>query len=168
MNTIHCIKRNDWIIILSNVLFFMVVQTLFFVFIASKQYENVLVAKLELVKSIYTKFPDIKQALLETKDAYIQSKENIVKEQAKKRTRANKDLIWKYCGVPILIVLFTLFYFVFVNVSKEAWSEVDTLGMLYVALGYLTELCFFFFIVKKYEFVGDQYIVSNVLQDVIN
>ena len=37
----ECIDRNDLIPVLSNVIFFVIVQTLFFKYVASKQYEVV-------------------------------------------------------------------------------------------------------------------------------
>jgi hypothetical protein len=162
-----CLQRNDLIIILSNVLFFMVVQTLFFVLVASKQYETVLVSKIDLVKAVYSKFPNIKQSLIKTKNKYVQDNSELVSKQSKARKKENEHLIWKFCGVPIVVTLVAMAYLFLFSKSREPWSDVDTLGLMYVVLGYLTELCFFFFIVRKYEFVGDQYIVSNVSQNLI-
>jgi hypothetical protein len=145
----------------------MVVQTMFFVFVASKQYETVLVSKIDLVKAVYDKFPNIKESLIKTKNKYVQDNSELVSKQKKARKKENEHLLWRYCGVPIVIALVAMAYLLMFSRSREPWSNVDTLGLMYVMLGYLTELCFFFFIVRKYEFVGDQYIVSNVSQNLI-
>ena len=55
------VNENDWVIILTNVLFFTIVQILFFKFIASKQYETVLVSKLDIIKRYSKKNPKFKE-----------------------------------------------------------------------------------------------------------
>ena len=44
------LNRNDLIPIFLNVIFFIIVQTIFFIYVASKQFENVLKEKLNIVK----------------------------------------------------------------------------------------------------------------------
>lgn len=47
--------------------------------------------------------------------------------------------------------------------KKRVTNNVSTLCLLFVTLAYCTELFFFFFIVRKYEFVGDHYIISDIV-----
>jgi hypothetical protein len=160
-----CFDRNDWLIIIANVLFFIVVQTLFYKYILSQQYEDVLVSKLEMIKLAMQKNPAFKRQILELKKDYQQKYETIAKKQEARREIINRDLTWKYC--TSLIVLTALIFAsiaIFVK-SKRGWENIDTLNMLFVTLAYSTELFFFFFIVRKYEFVGDNYILTNVLQN---
>jgi hypothetical protein len=51
--------------------------------------------------------------------------------------------------------------------SKRKWNNVDNLSLLFVTLAYCTELFFFFFIVRKYEFVGDHQIISDIIDNSI-
>ena len=53
----NCIERNDLIPVLSNVIFFVIVQTLFFKYVASKQYEDVLENKLDFFKILSKNLP---------------------------------------------------------------------------------------------------------------
>lgn len=160
----NCFDRNDWLVIIANVLFFMVVQTLFFKYIASQQYEEVLISKLDMIKLAMQKNPAFKRQILELKKDYQEKYKNIAKEQEARREIINRDLTWKYCT---LLIVITVAIFVGIAVfvkSKRGWEDIDTLNMLFVTLAYSTELFFFFFIVRKYEFVGDNYILTNVLQ----
>ena len=162
----NCFDRNDWLVIIANVLFFMVVQTLFFKYIASQQYENVLISKLDMIKLAMQKNPAFKRQILELKKDYQQKYEKIAKEQQAKREIINRDLTWKYC-TQLIVFTVTIFIGIAVFVkSKRGWQNIDTLNMLFVTLAYSTELFFFFFIVRKYEFVGDNYILTNVLQKI--
>ncbi len=98
-----CFDRNDWLVIIANVLFFMVVQTLFFKYIASQQYEDVLVSKLEMIKIAMQKNPAFKRQILELKKDYQQKYESIAKEQEARREIINRDLTWKYCTSLIVL-----------------------------------------------------------------
>jgi hypothetical protein len=126
---------------------------------------HVLVSKLEMIKLAIQKNPAFKRQILELKKDYQQKYETIAKKQEARREIINRDLTWKYC--TSLIVLTALIFAsiaIFVK-SKRGWENIDTLNMLFVTLAYSTELFFFFFIVRKYEFVGDNYILTNVLQN---
>src|SRR5438093_393263 len=101
---IDCLDRNIWIIILANVLFFMVVQTLFFVFVASNQYQQVLESKLEMIKTFISKNPEIRESVNETKKKKLAELKDISRKQLEKRTKENFDLTLKYCGIPIIVI----------------------------------------------------------------
>lgn len=158
----NCIDRNDLIIITVNVLFFMTVQTLFFAYVASKQYEDVLVSKLNYVNSFTSKFPEVRKNVLEFRDRFVSEKKNIVELQESQRKLINWDLTKRYCGIPIAIGVLVLLLLIFVYPKGREWSSIDSLGLYFVAGAYLTELFFFFYIVRKYEFAGDQYILGNI------
>jgi hypothetical protein len=161
------VGRNEWIIILTNVIFFMVVQTLFFKFIASKQYENVLENKLDMVKDFVKRNPKMRDNLKISKSENKKKLDPIAKKQLKEREKLNRELTWLYCGIPIVITAVCMAYVLFVMKKTREWSTVDSLGVFYVIFAYSTEILFFFFMVKKYEFVGDQYIVSSALAEIL-
>lgn len=166
----NCFSRSVWIVILSNVIFFMIVQTAFFWYIASKQYENVLDSKLNMLKLLASKNSYIKRKLYNIKDDYTAKYKSKVEELERERIKYNKELTWDYCGKLIVIVLCIIIALVFsyIFIKGHPWNNIDTLNMIFVTLAYCTELFFFFFIVRKYEFVGDNYILTNVIQNVMN
>lgn len=159
----ECIDRNDLIPVLANVIFFVIVQTLFFKYVASKQYEVVLQSKLDFVKTICDNDPYLKSKIFEFRDKYLEENKNKVKQQEKNRNNKNLKLFYTYSGIPFVIFTLMLLHIIFIMKSKRKWNDVDTLSLLFVTLAYCTELFFFFFIVRKYEFVGDHYIISDVI-----
>jgi hypothetical protein len=158
------VNQNDWIAILSNVTFIVVIQTLFFWYIASQQYTTVLKEKIKLVRAFADKFPEIKSDLNLMKAEYSTQNAQITQEQEAKRMEINIELV-KDRVIPFLYVLGGLYLLVFIwkaFVRKQPWSNVDTWSLIFVLTAYCTELFFFFFIVQKYEFVGDHHIIHKI------
>ncbi len=168
MSILNCLGRNDLIPVVANVLFFMIVQTLFFYYIASQQYETVLVSKLDFVKTMAEENKSFRNTLENLKKDFLEKNEKHSKDQKKLRDEHNKNLTKKYCGIPILIGLLMMTHLVFIMKTKRPWNSVDTLSLLFVLLAYGTEILFFIFIVRKYEFVGDQYIMSKLLTNILS
>ena len=180
------INENDWFIVFANVLFFMVVQTAFFYFIASKEYEDVIVSKLDIVKRYASKNEIFKMLVNMYKNKYLEDNKQEIEKQTKERKQNNEKLTLEYCGVPILIVSSIVVLLLVATKTKvlskvtinnatikgllnsTPWNKYDNLGLILVLLAYITELFFFFFIVKKYEYVGDNYILNNLFKSVSN
>ena len=156
----ECIDRNDLIPVLSNVIFFVIVQTLFFKYVASKQYEVVLESKLDFIKTICDNDPYLKSKIYDFRDKYLQE------NKEKVRNEKNIKLYYMYSGIPFVIFSLMLLHIIFIMKSTRKWNDVDTLSLLFVTLAYCTELFFFFFIVRKYEFVGDHYIISETIDNI--
>lgn len=163
INIENCIDRNDLIPVICNVIFFVIVQTLFFKYVASKQYEVVLESKLDFVRTLCDNDPYIKQQIYTYRDQYLKDNADIVKIQEEKRNEKNMKLYYLYSGIPLAVFSLMLFHVLFLMKSRRKWNDVDTLSLIFVTLAYCTELFFFFFIVRKYEFVGDHYIISDVI-----
>lgn len=154
------IKTNDWIIILMNLVFFMIVQTYFFRYIASKQYENVLSNKLGLFQTILNKNPQYKQLIKTYKNKYLEKNQTLVQQQYLQRQLVNQKLEQKYCWTFIHYTnIFILLLFLF---TRQKWTSIHTLGVIFVILGYVVELLFFFFIVQPYQFIGDHFLLSQI------
>jgi hypothetical protein len=162
-----CIDRNDLIPVLANVIFFVVVQTLFFKYVASKQYENVLESKLDFVKTICDNDNYLRDKIYKIRDDYLENNKELVERQEKIREEKNIKLYYSYSGIPFVIFLLMLLHLIFIMKSKRKWNDVDSLSLLFVTLAYCTELFFFFFIVRKYEFVGDHQIISDIIDNSI-
>lgn len=161
----NCLTRNNLIVIFLNVIFFMIVQTLFFNFVASQQYLNVLKSKVDIINILIDKDPDFKQSVSEFKKEWLEQKTDISKKQEEERRIQNNLLSRQYSFNYIVLAIIIFFAIILPMKSKDSWSSVDTLNVIFVILAYSTELLFFFFIVKKYEFVGDNYILVNLVKE---
>ena len=96
------LKRNDLIPIFMNVMFFMAIQTIFFLYVASKQFENVLIDKINIVKVLSENNPYIKSLIQNYKNSYISNKnfDIIISE----REKYNNEILLIYCGIPMIII----------------------------------------------------------------
>ena len=157
-------KINDWIIILANVLFFMVVQTYFFKYIASQQYEYVLETKLQTFRTLAKYNPEFAYVLQRSKAESLAKYEQLAKQQKEKRQKLNKELEFRYCWIPIMVtsgIIAALTILMYMR--KTEWTRVDTYNLLFVMLAYSTELFIFFFVIRKYIFIGDNNLWTRTL-----
>ena len=159
-------KSQNMIIIMSNIIFFIMVQTAFFYFIASKQFNNVLLDKVDIITNYANNNPDVKYSIKETLESEKwQEIYDIAKDQKIERSKENVRLIIKWILPIIIFGLALLIYFVSkLRIKKENWSNVDNALLILVVGAFSTELLFFFGIVSKYNFYGDQQIYNNLLQ----
>jgi hypothetical protein len=165
INTILNFNSYTWINILLTVLFFIIVQTLFFLYIVSKQYDSVILAKAELIKLMAENNNKFKLYIDTIKEENIEELERNAAIANARRYELNKELVIKYCFIPANVVggllLLTILYSLF-NFKGPKWTYIETISLFLIITSYLTELYFFFFIVKKYEMVGDIEILYNV------
>lgn len=161
----ECLDYNDWIVVLLNVLFFMVVQTLFFRFIASKQYENVLLDKLGLVSEFVSKQPQYKIALDKERKDYLEQNKRFIEAQRKTRYALNDQFEVDYCWKYIIFALVALL--VIFAINPKDWTTFHTLGVIFILISYTTELLFFFGMVQQYEFVGDHTVINSLVKGVL-
>ena len=152
------------IITLCNIIFFIVVQTLFFKLIASKQFNIVLQSKMGILNEFANNNDYIKNNLKE----FLQSEQaKMITKGAKadNKVRENKNfkLIKDKIGVIVIILLIILIIFIYLAITtKDSWKSVDTSILSLVVFAYTTELMFYFGIVRNYIFVGDQKLYDNI------
>jgi len=153
--------------ILCNVFLFIVVQTGFFYFVASKQFNNVLESKVDIMNIYLKNNENAKQNMKE----YINSEsvkeiKKIAKEQEVKRDAANIELM-KADILPLLLFtggLIILVIFAMYTNKRNQWSsfnKTDQILLASVLFAYTTEMAFFFGVVKQFEFYGDHAIVNK-------
>lgn len=178
INTIYNYDRYAWINIFTTVLFFYVIQTLFFKYVASNQYNNLLLQKARFLTQL-GKYNTNVAALIEEmkKNADINLKSKALESQ-KIREKINKRLLFNYCIIPIIVVssilLLIVIYSLFTK-AKKSWSYIETISFILILGSYLTELYFFFFMVQKYEIVSDDELtyklfkhLNNTIEEKIN
>lgn len=164
----------NMIITFANIIFFIVVQTLFFKYVASKQFNNVLDDKVGILNE-YLKYNTGFRTSVEEYLNSEQAKElqNAAKEQNKKREDANTDLMKTWIGIPLVIAVVILLFFIYLlfkqsSDSQNKWSSIDTAILSLVVGAYSTEIMFYLGIVRQYEFYGDQQIYSRLYDGVHN
>lgn len=153
------LNRNDVIPIFTNVIFFIVVQTIFFLYIASKQFENVLKDKLNFIKELSENNVYVYNIIQKLKKDYTEGKNYsyIVRQ----RDKYNNQILLIYCGIPSCVIVICLIYILFFMKSEKSWSNVDSLSLFFVTFAYITEIFFFFCVIYQYIFIGDQTIIYN-------
>jgi membrane glycosyltransferase len=169
----NSIGRNEMIVILANVIFLMIAQTIFFQYLASNQYETVLACKLATIKDFVGKNPGLSAKLNEIKKKKIIELEKNATLQQEQREKINSALTWRYCGIPVIIALIALWFVIFFMSTKDDDSVASIyitlvyITLVYITLVYSTQLLFFLLIIQQYEFVGDQYIISTFMSKLL-
>lgn len=158
LSGISKLSRNDIIPILVNVLYFMSIQTIFFLFVASKQFENVLKDKLEFVKTLSENNNIVKTYFEEIKTKYVYKKD--FTEIINQRNNYNNSILFIYCGIPIIIATILLLITLYKKSERE-WNKVDSLSIMFVTIAYATELFLFFCVITQYIYIGDMNLIYN-------
>jgi hypothetical protein len=165
--------KNEICLIFINIIIFMVIQTIFFYTVVSKEYEVLLKEKLNTVNYYLSQDANIKDYLIDLKnDEKNIKKLNEIKkkadEQKKVRERANQILYWYYCFIPILCVLFLfvvlIFLFIFTDMfkSEESFTITKILNYFLVFFVYTPEIIVFLYVIKKYQYIGNIDILSII------
>jgi hypothetical protein len=144
----------------------MFVQTLFFNLVASQQYINVLKSKVDILNIYAQKDLNVRKLLYDFNNIYFPTHSQLAQKQQNLRKEHNEVLARQHSYHYIAFAIIILLTIVLPMKSNEKWGAVDTLNLIIVLLAYSTELMFFFFIVQKYEFVGDYYIASNLTKEI--
>lgn len=166
---IHIFKPSNMIVVFANIIFFMVVQTLFFRYVASKQFDIVLTNKAQIVADYlqYDKDAALKYQYFKSSEQAAKIREEAEKQQ-KQRDDDNFNSMLKWIGIPVFIAVFIMIVFISMIFIKdnEEWDNVDTILLSFVFCAYIAEILFYLGIVNKYEFYGDQSIYSNLYQEI--
>ena len=157
-------RLSNLIIIFSNVLFFMIIQTLFFKYVASKQFEILLKDKVYILNE-YLKYDEEQKEKIKNYLDKQETKELMEKgaKYEKERNKINNKLILKWFGIPFIIVLTIFIVSVLrLKIQGKYWNKIHTGLLLLVITAYLTELFIYFAIVKQYKYFGDHNIYSKL------
>jgi hypothetical protein len=139
----------------------MSIQTIFFLYVASKQFENVLKDKINFIKILSENNQYVYDYIQILKNNYVNGKDytNVILQ----RQKYNNQILVIYCGIPMIVISSILIYILFFMKSQKKWKSVDTLSLFFVTLAYLTELFLFFCVISQYVFIGDQYLIYNFI-----
>jgi hypothetical protein len=167
IKTVLNFNSYTWINILLTVLFFIIVQTLFFLYIVSKQYDSIILDKSEILTMLGDNNNIIQSYINKAKETKLKEFKEKAEKENLKRYELNKELVIKYCFIPSMVIsgllLLVILYSIF-NRKGDKWTYVETISLILILTSYLTELYFFFFIVRKYEMLGDIEILYNLVK----
>ena len=161
--------NQNMLVVMANIIFFIVVQTLFFRFVATGQFINVMSGKVDILNE-YIKYDSNAKSKVKAFVESDQVQEILVKAHIEKKARNAKNTasILKWIGPILLVFTAILIYYVVRVAQTKVWTSTDSVMLSLVAFAYLTELIFYFTIVKQYQFYGDHKIYSTYYDGVIN
>lgn len=150
-----------------NILIFIIVQILFFYYIASGQYEEVVVGLSSLPIAYLEKAPLERDYYCKESDPSLQQNKDIkekAEEEKVKNQDFNKKLILKYF-TPVFVVLFfiILILFIIMFIKREKFIKADSIIFFTIIAAFSTELYYYFVIVRQMIFVGEQQIISEII-----
>jgi len=189
----HCNARS-MLISLVTVIIFVIVQTFFFYYVASNTINVVIDDKADFANTYIKKDRDLSRKINEfyKSDVYRDMKEK-EKQASAVRDKVNRAIIRKYVGITLITVMCMFLICIYIAVKKNSnsdtskseksngYSKIESpprgdnieskaitrsewYGLAFIFGGYITEAIFFFGIVKQYQYVGDNYIVSELYE----
>ena len=171
LNIKNILSNSNLILMFVNILFFIVVQILFFKYIASLQFNKIISDKVNIINEtikwnwiIKTFFSNL------LKSDYYSNIKQKWDEMEKTREQKNNDLILSKMAIIIIPIILIIIFFIYrlnrTELSKSKWNSVEWVMLLLILFAYSTELLFFFFIVKQYEFVGDHSLFYMIYKNI--
>lgn len=163
-------KIADFIIIFSNVLFFIVVQTIFYKYVASKQIDILVTEKTGILNEFLKNTPfarkDIHTFITSEEATKIRTQSQKDKEH---REELNRIVMLKWIGIPFGACILFLIMSVIVQINLgSSWTSSDTFLLIMIVSAYATELVIYFGIMKQYEFIGDNQLYYLIYKKVKN
>ena len=166
--------KNEVFLIFINIIIFMIVQTLFFKFIITKEYETLVKEKLNTVNYYLDRDQEAKDIMIDYKNNNIESIKKQASNQQKFRDDKNIFLYIYYCIIPILIVAILFIVIIILNYKSvifkksEKFGGINYFNFALILLVYIPNIIIFFFVIKKYQFIGNIEIFSTIYNNIIN
>ena len=166
--------KNEVFLIFINIIVFMIIQTLFFKFIISTEYEHLIKEKLNTINYYISQDEEVKNIIINYKNNKIETIEKKALEQEKIRDEKNLVLYTYHCIIPILLIVFLFIVIIILNYKSlifkksKNFENIDYFNFGLILLVYITNMIIFFFVVKKYYFIGNIEILSTIYNNIIN
>jgi hypothetical protein len=166
--------KNEVFLILINIIIFMIIQTIFFKFVISTEYESLIKEKLNTVNYYISRDQEVKNIIINYKKNNIEKIKKKALEKEKIRDKINSKLYLEYCFMPILffilifIIIIILNYYSLIFKKSEKFEGVHYFNFVLILLIYIPNMIIFFFVVKKYQFIGNVEILSTIYNNILN
>ena len=163
----------NMIILISNVIFFIIVQTWFFTNYASKQINTVVEDKLNVLNEYLKYDTSVRQNIANYKksDEYKNIQKKSI-DNSNWRDEQNWKATKKYISPVLLFFVACLIIYisilVFPGIKTTPWKGPDWAVLSLVVFAYTTELFFYFGMVRQYIFYGDHAITHKLYENLEN
>lgn len=158
----------NMIVVIATIIFFIIMQTLFFRYITANQLKIVLEDKADFFEE-YLKHDENANArylaFKESKQYHNIQEEAIREEKIRDSKNLTETMLW--IGIPLILMIILFLFFIILLIFKEhAWDSTDTMLLCFVVFSYITEIFFYFGIIRQYQYYGDQAIFSNLYHSI--
>ena len=152
------VDPSNLLILVANILAFVVLETLFFWFIASHSVERVLEEKASFIADFMEKKGFTKEMLTEYLNSEYATKTlpEIANEQQREREQQNWDLVVKYIQPVVIGLSVALFLlFVYMRYKRQPLTRIDVFLLFLVLGAFSTELYFYLTVTSQVIYIGD-------------
>ena len=155
---------------LVNVLFFVVVQTIFFVLVASRELDRVVREKSSILLTLREQLGhNCVERGVSALDWRIHEVDADVRRRnpealKAERWQANRGLLLRWVGPVVLALVVGLAALIgFLVVRKHAFPVSHRVGLGLVVVAYIVEILIFLFVIERYTMVGDNQLLEMLL-----
>lgn len=160
-------KTEHLIIIFSNVISFMTLQTCFFWYVASFKIENIIDNKSKFIKDILLIFPET-FILLDNytrSDQFLELKQNAI-DHRNKRYEYNIILLIEWMTPPFAcMILLLIGCIIECYIYHKKFDKTDKIILSMVLISVFTEVIFYFVVIFRSEILADVEIVEIALNN---
>ncbi len=162
------------IVVFTNAISFMIMQTLFFWFIMSKSVSGIIDDKSMLIRQIGKSIPEIDELVLNfINSSEFQKKYELALSDNQKRIDHNTQLLWTWMIPPFSIIVGFLslsvlleVYFTFRNIRPAfRFDKIDFILLMSVFMAFLTEVVFYFTVVSRSKTISDMDVLSVLIKN---
>jgi hypothetical protein len=169
----NMVEPSNIVVILINVIFFMIIQIIFFKHILSKKINDVIVDK----TNIFNMYIQHNKVLGNEIEKYMSSEHRnrlkvVAREQKADRDNYNNTSanIWVY--IPIIMSIFALSYFLYkIYTSPNRESIQENNGYVSLVLPVILYICgilIFYYVIDHHEYYGDHELFSRIYSTICN
>jgi len=157
------IKNYEFIMILSSVMIFMILQTFYFYNTISTEYDRILDEKMNSIKYFISKDENEINNFKNFKQNYFNNKniEKIAEKQKQERQDINRNLYYKYSMIPILVIFIIIIIILFV-LGRENQPFNYFINFLLILLIFIPQIAFHYFVIKNYQYIGNTNIIYTI------
>jgi len=167
MSILSCLNNKyELLIILINLTFFMTVQTIFFKYIGSIEFEKLVLQKGQLIKNYISTDEKMLNDFNNFKNNYIKENKKIANEQKIIREKKNNNIYLLHCIIPIILIVILAIIIYFSSLKGE-WNNSTLISILSITLTYIPELFLFFFIMTKYQHISNMNIITKMYKNLL-
>lgn len=158
----------DVVISLANVLVFVVIQTIFFWLIASREVDRVVEGKARILRHLRDRLvaSGFREEVLALDAQLVRTHralEPVAAPLAAARRRANWDLTVLYIGPFLAVAAVLLLYVVgWIVYRGHRFGGAHAVGLALIPFGYVFEVMFFLLVVNNWVMIGDQEMLQRV------